>query len=93
MPSIRESLEEMGISVEQVLIEMAQESTGEAFNKTVPTPLTNYLDVGRVLVPSGAREEAKVSCLIFIFSGFASTDSVFWGNQHRLSSPDVQRGV
>lgn len=52
----------MGISVEQVLSEMAQKSAGDTFNKTIPTPLTNYLDVGPVLIPSGVREVAGVSC-------------------------------
>lgn len=46
MPSIRESLREMGVSVEHVLTEMAQKSTDDALDKAVPTPLTNYLDVG-----------------------------------------------
>lgn len=48
MPSIRESLQEMGVSVEQVLTEMVQKSAGDALDKAVPTPLTNYLDVGQV---------------------------------------------
>lgn len=69
MPSIRESLGEMGISVEQVLSEMAQKSAGDTFNKTVPTPLTNYLDVGPVLIPLGVREVAGVSCFT-LFLGF-----------------------
>lgn len=45
MPSIRETLMEMGVSVEQVLTELAQRSSDEPSNGTVPTPLTNYLDV------------------------------------------------
>lgn len=45
MPSIRETLQEMGVSVEQVLTELAQKSTDDSNNGTVPTPLTNYLDV------------------------------------------------
>lgn len=36
---------EMGVSVEQVLTELAQRSSDEPNNGTVPTPLTNYLDV------------------------------------------------
>ncbi|XP_067384614.1 renin [Channa argus] len=44
MPSIRQTLQEMGVSVEQVLTELGQKSTGDANNGTVPTPLTNYLD-------------------------------------------------
>lgn len=59
----------MGVSVEQVLSEMAQKSAGGAFNKTIPTPLTNYLDVGTVLIPSGVREVAGVSCFT-LFLGF-----------------------
>lgn len=39
MPSIRETLREMGVSAEQVLTEQ------DTNNGTVPTPLTNYLDV------------------------------------------------
>lgn len=46
MPSIRESLQEMGVSVEHMLTEMAPKSTDDALDKAVPTPLTNYLDVG-----------------------------------------------
>lgn len=45
MPSIRETLREMGVSVEQLLTELAQKSTYDPNNGTVPTPLTNYLDV------------------------------------------------
>lgn len=37
----------MGVSVEQVLTELAQRSSDEPNNGTVPTPLTNYLDVRR----------------------------------------------
>lgn len=55
MPSIRESLREMGVSVEQVLAEMAQKSTDDTLDKAVPTPLTNYLDVGRVPFPLGVK--------------------------------------
>lgn len=46
MPSIRETLQELGVPVEQVLTELSQ-GTGAAHNNngTVPTPLTNYLDV------------------------------------------------
>lgn len=59
----------MGISVEQVLAEMAQKSVGDTFNKTVPTPLTNYLDVGPVLTPLGVREVARVLCFT-LYLGF-----------------------
>lgn len=45
MPSIRETLQEMGVSVEQVLTELTQRSADDPGNGTVPTPLTNYLDV------------------------------------------------
>lgn len=37
----------MGVSVEQVLTEVAQRSSDEPNNGTVPTPLTNYLDVSQ----------------------------------------------
>lgn len=47
MPSIRETLMEMGVSVEQVLTELAQRGADEPNNGTVPTPLTNYLDVSQ----------------------------------------------
>lgn len=90
MPSIRESLREMGVSVEQVLTEMVQKSTDDTLDKAVPTPLTNYLDVGpSVKVVRGRRKFH----FTFMFSRFFLTDSVFWGNQHRLSSTDVQCGV
>lgn len=55
MPSIRESMWEMGVSVEQVLTEMAQKSTEDTLDKAIPTPLTNYLDVGHVLFPLGVK--------------------------------------
>ncbi|NP_001072054.1 renin precursor [Takifugu rubripes] len=58
MPSIRETLGEMGVSVEQVLSEMAEKSAGDVFNKTVPTPLTNYLDTqyfGEISIGSPAQ--------------------------------------
>ncbi len=45
MPSIRETLREMDVSAEQVLTELVQKSTDDTNNGTVPTPLTNYLDV------------------------------------------------
>lgn len=46
MASIRETLQEMGVSAEQVLTELAQKSSANDDNNgTVPTPLTNYLDV------------------------------------------------
>lgn len=47
MPSIRETLSEMGVSAEQVLTELAQKGADDSKhnNGTVPTPLTNYLDV------------------------------------------------
>lgn len=45
MPSIRETLKEMGVPVERVLTELAHMNTGGTNNGTVPTPLTNYLDV------------------------------------------------
>lgn len=45
MPSIRQTLREMGVSAEQVLSELAQKSKDDTNNGTVPTPLINYLDV------------------------------------------------
>lgn len=45
MPSIRETLVEMGVSPGHVLAELAQSSGDDPSNGTVPTPLTNYLDV------------------------------------------------
>lgn len=44
-------MQEMGVSVEKVLTEMAQKSTEDTLDKAIPTPLTNYLDVGCVLFP------------------------------------------
>ena len=45
MPSIRETLREIGVSLDQVLTELAQKSTNDTSKRTVPTLLTNYLDV------------------------------------------------
>lgn len=50
MPSIRETLREMGVSAEQVMTELAQKSTDDNNNGTVPTPLTNYLDVRQLSI-------------------------------------------
>ncbi|KAM9786006.1 renin [Neosynchiropus ocellatus] len=58
MPSIRETLKEMGVSVEQVLTELTQIQTGNPNNGTVPTPLTNYLDTqyfGEISIGSPAQ--------------------------------------
>ncbi|MEQ2237390.1 hypothetical protein ILYODFUR_022634 [Ilyodon furcidens] len=58
MPSIRETLQEMGVSAEQVLTELAQMSTADPNNGTVPTPLTNYLDTqyfGEISIGSPAQ--------------------------------------
>lgn len=60
MPSIRETLREMGVSVEQLLTELAQKSTDDPNNGTVPTPLTNYLDVRQfpvILVKRGIKSQ------------------------------------
>ena len=54
MPSIRETLSEMGVSAEQVLTELAQRSNEDTNNGTVPTPLTNYLDVRHAFTFSAA---------------------------------------
>ncbi|XP_022594825.1 renin-like isoform X2 [Seriola dumerili] len=59
MPSIRETLQEMGVSAEQVLTELAQKRTADNNNNgTVPTPLTNYLDTqyfGEISIGSPAQ--------------------------------------
>ncbi|KAM9751152.1 renin [Menidia menidia] len=58
MPSIRETLKEMGVSTEQVLTELAQIGAAETKNGTVPTPLTNYLDTqyfGEISIGSPAQ--------------------------------------
>ncbi|XP_047196312.1 renin [Hippoglossus stenolepis] len=59
LPSIRETLWEMGVSAEQVLTELAQKSTVDSDNNgTVPTPLTNYLDTqyfGEISIGSPAQ--------------------------------------
>nr|XP_046254070.1 renin [Scatophagus argus] len=58
MPSIRETLREMGVSVEQVLSELTLKTTDEPNNGTVPTPLTNYLDTqyyGEIIIGSPAQ--------------------------------------
>ncbi|XP_013871100.1 renin [Austrofundulus limnaeus] len=59
MPSIRESLQEMGVSAEQVLSKLTQMSTADANHKAVPTPLTNYLDTqyyGEISIGSPAQK-------------------------------------
>uniref|UniRef100_A0A3B3XBQ1 renin n=1 Tax=Poecilia mexicana TaxID=48701 RepID=A0A3B3XBQ1_9TELE len=58
MPSIRETLQEMGVSAEQVLAELAQMNAADPNNGTVPTPLTNYLDTqyfGEISIGSPAQ--------------------------------------
>ncbi|KAM8862778.1 renin isoform 2-T2 [Spinachia spinachia] len=60
MPSIRETLSEMGVSAEQVLNELVQKSGDDDKhnNGTVPTPLTNYLDTqyfGEISIGSPAQ--------------------------------------
>ncbi|XP_054653765.1 renin [Dunckerocampus dactyliophorus] len=58
MPSIRETLQDMGVSVEQVLTELAQMSSQDFSNGTAPTPLTNYLDTqyyGEISIGSPAQ--------------------------------------
>ncbi|TDH10433.1 hypothetical protein EPR50_G00074830 [Perca flavescens] len=58
MPSIRETMREMSISAEQILTELAQKSTDDNKNGTVPTPLTNYLDTqyfGEISIGSPAQ--------------------------------------
>uniref|UniRef100_A0A8D3DEC5 renin n=1 Tax=Scophthalmus maximus TaxID=52904 RepID=A0A8D3DEC5_SCOMX len=58
MPSIRETLWEMGVSAEQVLTELSQKSPSDNNNGTVPTPLTNYLDTqyfGEISIGSPAQ--------------------------------------
>ncbi|XP_078110120.1 renin [Sander vitreus] len=58
MPSIRETLREMSVSAEQILTELAQKSTDDNKNGTVPTPLTNYLDTqyfGEISIGSPAQ--------------------------------------
>ncbi|XP_055078887.1 renin isoform X2 [Periophthalmus magnuspinnatus] len=59
MPSIRETLQEMGVSVEQVMSELVQTATDVTSNGTVPTPLTNYLDTqyfGEISIGSPAQK-------------------------------------
>ncbi|KAJ0036666.1 hypothetical protein NQD34_005343 [Periophthalmus magnuspinnatus] len=59
MPSIRETLQEMGVSVEQVMSELVQTATDVISNGTVPTPLTNYLDTqyfGEISIGSPAQK-------------------------------------
>ncbi|XP_019746585.1 renin isoform X3 [Hippocampus comes] len=58
MPSIRETLQDMGVSVDQVLTELAQMSVEDFSNGTAPTPLTNYLDTqyyGEISIGSPAQ--------------------------------------
>lgn len=62
MPSIRQTLQEMGASAEQVLSELAQMSSADSNHRAVPTPLTNYLDVRHFLYRYPALN-------VFIFAG------------------------
>ncbi|KAM3871573.1 renin [Diretmus argenteus] len=58
MPSVRETLREMGVSPAQVFAELAQKSTDDPSNGTVPTPLINYLDTqyyGEISIGSPAQ--------------------------------------
>lgn len=73
MPSIRESLQEMGVSAEQVLSKLAQMSTADTNHKAVPTPLTNYLDVRHLM-----RHKTALYKYIFIYTGcFLSLTMLF----------------
>lgn len=45
MPSIRETLQEIGVTPEEVYAQLIQKSGDSPSNGTAPTPLTNYLDV------------------------------------------------
>ncbi|RVE70727.1 hypothetical protein OJAV_G00067160 [Oryzias javanicus] len=58
MPSIRETLQEMGVSAEHVLSQLAQMKPADNNNGTAPTPLTNYLDTqyfGEISIGSPAQ--------------------------------------
>uniref|UniRef100_A0A4W5JZR5 renin n=1 Tax=Hucho hucho TaxID=62062 RepID=A0A4W5JZR5_9TELE len=60
MPSIRETLHEMGVSPAQLFAELAQKSKDDLSpsNGTAPTPLTNYLDTqyyGEISIGSPAQ--------------------------------------
>uniref|UniRef100_A0A3Q3X973 renin n=1 Tax=Mola mola TaxID=94237 RepID=A0A3Q3X973_MOLML len=58
MPSVRETLREIGVSLDQVLTELAQTSTDDTNKRTVPTLLTNYLDTqyyGEISIGSPAQ--------------------------------------
>ncbi|KAM9429594.1 renin-like [Salvelinus alpinus] len=60
MPSIRETLHEIGVSPAQFFAELAQESKDDpsTSNGTTPTPLTNYLDAqyyGEISIGSPAQ--------------------------------------
>ncbi|KAM6976463.1 renin [Aplochiton taeniatus] len=58
MPSIRETLRDLGVSPAQVLAEQTQRSINDLSNGTVPTPLTNYLDTqyfGEISIGSPAQ--------------------------------------
>ncbi|XP_029911752.1 renin [Myripristis murdjan] len=58
MPSIRETLREMGVSPAQMFAELAHKTADDPSNGTVPTPLTNYLDTqyfGEISIGSPAQ--------------------------------------
>ncbi|KAM4609823.1 renin [Polymixia lowei] len=58
MPSIRETMRELGVTPAQFFHELAQKITDDPTNGTVPTPLTNYLDTqyfGEISIGSPAQ--------------------------------------
>ncbi|XP_034028581.1 renin isoform X1 [Thalassophryne amazonica] len=58
MPSIRETMQDLGIPAEQVLTELTQKNVHDTNNGIVPMPLTNYLDTqyfGEISIGSPAQ--------------------------------------
>lgn len=68
MPSIRETLQEIGVTPEEVYAQLIQKSGDSLSNGTAPTPLTNYLDVRNfgTLTDSQHYEESSARPAVYV---------------------------